>query len=218
MFVAPSYLWIPKLTILRSMIWRLLTHRFLLPSNDFLALNWTFVPLQKPWLALPCFTLCPISDVLFAYAGSLTVVNLRKLRVPGPNFQGCVLKTPYEPPPGSDYMGKCLTDLEHIMQHVSWTLRAKFNMTREQRSLLRTLRHSNTLHVLSSDKNLGPALMTRMQYIHFCLDHLNQPLTYQRSMSPVTAVTKLMKTRLRAYYFHLKANHAHLPDIAAPRT
>jgi hypothetical protein len=125
-----------------------------------------------------------------------------------------VKNTAFEPPPGSDYMEKCLIDLEHIMQHVSWTSRAKFNMTREQRSLLRTLRYSNTLHVLSTDKNLGPALMTRTQYIHFCLDHLNQPRTYERSMSPVTAVTKLMKTRLRAYYFNLKANHAHLPDIA----
>jgi hypothetical protein len=45
------------------------------------------------------------------------------------------------------------------------------------------LRNSNDLHDLATDKNLGPALMTRTRYIRFCLGHLNQPLVYQRSMT-----------------------------------
>ncbi len=55
-----------------------------------------------------------------------------------------------------------------------------WNLNRQQRLLLRSMRYQKNLKIVNTDKNLGPAVMTMTQYHDFCMQHLNSPSTYQR--------------------------------------
>ena len=76
--------------------------------------------------------------------------------------------------------------IERLMQKIKDELPSDFdrkfhwNLNRNQRLLLRTIRHQNHLKILNTDKNLGPAVMTMDQYKSFCLEHLNDRGTYRR--------------------------------------
>ena len=78
--------------------------------------------------------------------------------------------------------------------------------------LLHTLRQSN-LHVLSTDKNLGPAVMTRDQYLRWCLTHLADTNTYSRSVSPLSALRRLLRTRIRRLMASMREEHGHRHDF-----
>jgi len=59
--------------------------------------------------------------------------------------------------------------------------RAKSNLLPHQRQALSWLRQQQTLLVVQCDKNLGPAVIERSEYIKFAFkDHLDDDTTYQR--------------------------------------
>jgi hypothetical protein len=57
--------------------------------------------------------------------------------------------------------------------------RASSNLTLHQERLLKTLRKSDDFIVLPSDKNLGPCIIERCNYIKAALAHLSDPDTYE---------------------------------------
>ncbi len=54
--------------------------------------------------------------------------------------------------------------------------------------------------------------MERTQYIQFCLAHLADTKVYPRTMAPAVAITKLLKTNLRKFFFNLMKHYGHLND------
>ena len=74
---------------------------------------------------------------------------------------------------------------------------SKYNLNRRMRQLLRQLQGQSQLKILNTDKNLGPAIMTTLQYNQFCLDHLQQGDTYMQVES-----IPLAEIKLRIAAFH----------------
>ena len=79
------------------------------------------------------------------------------------------------------------------------------NLTKEQTTLLKTLRNNTGLIIVPSDKNLGPCILEREKYITRCLrDHLLDEKTYRR-ICPDEAVFRNERTRVRLRNIILKA-------------
>lgn len=74
---------------------------------------------------------------------------------------------------------------------------SKYNLNRRMRQLLRQLQGQSQLKILNTDKNLGPAIMTNLQYHQFCLAHLQQGDTYMQVDSIPLAEIKI---RIAAFY------------------
>lgn len=91
---------------------------------------------------------------------------IRKLYVPNPNFQPDKAATRIE------------TALANMHSRLEPDLRnaiprnIRHNLSLKQRLTLKQLRHHPTLKVVKCDKNLGPAILTREQYLRLCLQHL----------------------------------------------
>jgi hypothetical protein len=59
--------------------------------------------------------------------------------------------------------------------------KVRSNLYPHQRHILSTLRSTNEFVVFQADKNLGPCIIERQQYIRRCIDdHLNDTTTYRR--------------------------------------
>ena len=73
--------------------------------------------------------------------------------------------------------------------------RSRSNLLPHQRRILSEFCHNKTLIVFSADKNLGPCVIERSQYIHRALtDHLLDKQTYQR-LHPIIAHQKIEDVR-----------------------
>jgi hypothetical protein len=55
----------------------------------------------------------------------------------------------------------------------------KLNLSKKLLDTISYLRQTNHLHIVNTDKNLGPAIMLTSDYVKFCLSHLRSPF-YQR--------------------------------------
>jgi hypothetical protein len=70
---------------------------------------------------------------------------------------------------------------ERLMLHASKWCRNHFNLNPQQHWVLCTLKSDRHFIVVLTDKNLGPAIMERDEYIKCVLDnHLNNTSTYTR--------------------------------------
>lgn len=114
----------------------------------------------------------------------------------------------YQPPPCDPMIEATLDKIADKLRVTSWQPAKRRNLTAGQRELLKVLQFRPDLQVVLTDKNLGPAVLTRTQYIDLCLDHLLDSATYERCMSPSTALTKLLKTRVRQYYTTIAKSYA----------
>lgn len=111
----------------------------------------------------------------------------------------------YMPPPGHPKLiEEPLQLMKNSIATATWTPKRHQNLNRPNKLLLRTLRHHPHLHVLSTDKNLGPAIMTRTQYISWVLKHLQDQSTYRRILTPKEPNILRLKSILRKFYRDLK--------------
>jgi hypothetical protein len=77
--------------------------------------------------------------------------------------------------------------------------KSQSNLTPIQKGILETLHHSSTtFKIVPTDKNLGPAVMNRPQYMQHCLkDHLLNKSNYrQLSEMPATDLRELQKMQI----------------------
>jgi hypothetical protein len=111
-----------------------------------------------------------------------------KMYIPNPNFQ----------PPFAPAIVEAT--LKNVFESASSKLKSfqqckQFNLSSEQRTLLGELKENYDLFVLQADKNLGPVLMTKQQYLEFCLNHLNQPQYYKRiKEAPIKELIWMIRT------------------------
>ena len=111
--------------------------------------------------------------------------------------------TGFTPKPGNETTIEApLRAMRNSIMIANLQKKRSYNMSEELRLLFKLMSDRTDLHVLSTDKNLGPAVMTRTQYIDFCLHHL-QTSVYKRSMAPADAIIKLLRTRLRKFQMWL---------------
>jgi len=87
----------------------------------------------------------------------------------------------FTPPKAPPWIEAILEDQEPNLQRMLQNVprRRKYNLSAILRASLNILRARSEFMVVLSDKNLGPTLMLRDQYINFCLQHLSTS-TYQR--------------------------------------
>jgi hypothetical protein len=79
--------------------------------------------------------------------------------------------------------------------------RHKTNLLPNQESALQWLLNNNQITVLNADKNLGPVVMDRTQYLRFAyIDHLRDTDTYTR-LSPEEATRRMTVTAERIFNF-----------------
>lgn len=69
----------------------------------------------------------------------------------------------------------------------------KYNLTKYQRRLVKEIKTRNELKIVNTDKNLGPAIMTKQQYEMLCLEHLSQNAYQQVETVNIDAIKKLVK-------------------------
>jgi hypothetical protein len=118
----------------------------------------------------------------------------------------------FQPPPCPPVIEATIQAIEKRLQSSSWISKRHFNMTRNQRELLKALMFRHDIKVLLTDKNLGPAIMTSTQYVDFCLDHLQDTSTYRNIQAPPDAIVKLMKSTLKKYYKRIFQRHGYDMD------
>lgn len=118
----------------------------------------------------------------------------------------------YNPPPSTPVIEYALTRIQAKVSVASWIPSRSRNLTNGQRVLVKTLQFRPDLQVVLTDKNLGPAVMTRTQYIDLCLDHLLDQDTYKQCVAPQQAIIRLLRTRIRQFYNTIAKQHATLPD------
>ena len=68
---------------------------------------------------------------------------------------------------------------QHIDTHNN-TSTHTFNLPTRQRACLKALANNKDLFFVPADKNLGPCIMLKEQYISFCIEHLKDTSTYRR--------------------------------------
>lgn len=118
----------------------------------------------------------------------------------------------FQPPPCTPAIEATLQTIEQRLQVTTLVSKRRFNMTKTQRDLLKTLMFRHDLKVLLTDKNLGPAVMTSTQYVDFCLDHLQDTTTYRNIQAPPEAILKLLKSTVRKYYQRIFQRHGYDND------
>lgn len=177
-----------------------------------LGLNLNFCPTPR------AITSCDILQQLPAFARTLRLRTLYKDVDQCANRQSArersiyVANTAYQPPPSTPDIEDALRHIEAKLNVASWTPSRSRNLTTGQQVLLKTLQFRPDLQVVLTDKNLGPAVLTRTQYIDLCLDHLLDPSTYKQSTAPQDAIVRLLKTRVRQFYNTIARQHATSPD------
>ena len=123
-----------------------------------------------------------------------------------------VANSSYQPPSCDPNIEATLATIADKLRVTSWQPSKYRNLTAGQRELLQVLQFRPDIQVVLTDKNLGPAVLTRTQYIDLCLDHLLDSTTYERCLAPSTALTKLLKTRVRQFYKTIAKTHITSPD------
>jgi hypothetical protein len=93
----------------------------------------------------------------------------RKLYVPVPEFQ---------PAPAHPTIEHQLALIQH--SHLLCNSPVKYNLLRKQQQLCRNFRSQNTLKLVFTDKNLGPALMLYDDYVAKAFVHLQDKAIYQQ--------------------------------------
>jgi hypothetical protein len=86
--------------------------------------------------------------------------------------------------------------------------RVEPNLTRLQAKLLRLLKDSSDFIIFPTDKNLGPAILERSEYINRALkDHLEDPLTYKQlpEIEATAAIAALAETLESFFEEHHKS-------------
>jgi hypothetical protein len=132
-------------------------------------------------------------------------------KIPVPKSIFCPNKT-FIPPLAPANIETTLSLIKDSIQVASWTPKKTHNLNRTQRILLKTLMNRQDLKVVLTDKNLGPAILTRQQYIDLCLDHLMDTTTYIQKKAPAQAITKMVQSTLRSFYKKLFHQYCLHPD------
>jgi hypothetical protein len=89
-------------------------------------------------------------------------------------------------PPLKDIPTSCQTRIDKTLEHLKQqipdrTICGNSNLSSFQRTLLHTLMDHPTIMVMKSDKNMGPAIIDKVQYVTQALtEHLLDDNTYQR--------------------------------------
>jgi hypothetical protein len=87
----------------------------------------------------------------------------------------------WNPPPAPITVENRLTDFEKLLEKAIQKNKKRrkinaTNLTQSQQKTLYTLKHNNDFIIMPTDKNLGPAIMNRDDYIKQCLtEHLLTP-------------------------------------------
>jgi hypothetical protein len=94
---------------------------------------------------------------------------------------GLYIPSKWEPPPANANVEARLMEFaerfERLTLHASKRRRNRFNLNPQQYWVLRTLKSDRCFIVVLTDKNLGPAIMERDEYIKRVLDdHLNDTI------------------------------------------
>jgi hypothetical protein len=79
----------------------------------------------------------------------------------------------------------------------------KHNLTINQRKLLSDLKNNDTLKLVNTDKNLGPAIMTYDQYRDFCYNHLNSNTYLQVFTNHLESSRQTVKEFYMEFVTHL---------------
>jgi hypothetical protein len=81
----------------------------------------------------------------------------------------------WNPPPAPLDIENCITDFERNLQDAiksNKKLKHNYNnLTPPQQQTLNLLKNNNEFIIMPTDKNLGPAIMNREEYIQLCLSH-----------------------------------------------
>jgi hypothetical protein len=175
--------------------------------NRLLGLNLNFCPTPRP--------LQP--DTLQAAFSEFTR-NLRLRLQFGDSDRGeynksiYVANKSYQPRTASPIIEAKLNEVRSALGLFQWSQGSKKNLNTFQQSTLRILRSRPDLRVVQTDKNLGPALFTHERYIKLCLEHLNDRQTYAPITAPSSAITKLIRSRVRNYYEAIARSYAYNDD------
>jgi len=83
----------------------------------------------------------------------------------------------WNPPPATEHVENCLTRFEKLLTAATTANRNKTNpftnLTHNQQQTLQKLKDNTEFIIIPTDKNLGPAILTRQDYISQCLsEHL----------------------------------------------
>jgi hypothetical protein len=105
----------------------------------------------------------------------------------------------WNPPPATNQIEDQLTNFSKLMERAinHSTNKHKnipYNLTHNQETILRELKANKDFIILPTDKNLGPAIINRADYINQAInEHLLTP-DYE-NLNPTTAHNKLTETR-----------------------
>jgi hypothetical protein len=98
----------------------------------------------------------------------------------------------WNPPPATNQIEDQLTHFRKMMERA--INHSTNNLTHKQKTLLRELKANKDFIILPTDKNLGPAIVNRADYINQAItEHLLTP-DYE-NLNPTTARKKLTETR-----------------------
>ena len=86
--------------------------------------------------------------------------------------------------------------------------RRRYNLPRPLRHILQTLRYDDRFTITDSDKNLGPTLLLRTQYIDMCLSHLSLT-THAYRRIPSMDIT-VIRNKVSRFHRNLLSSHPEL--------
>ena len=113
-----------------------------------------------------------------------------------------VPNTKFIPSPAPQELETALDQMTDTYKHMPWKCNVhRSNLTKQQHALIKSFRAQNDLKIIITDKNLGPGIMTTLQYETWCLDHLNNTSVYKQIEERKYHLTHLKTCVTR---FHLK--------------
>jgi hypothetical protein len=107
------------------------------------------------------------------------------------------LPSTWQPPPKQDHVEFALANFDKKLNDFRRALptHRRHNLSPSQRNVIRELRHRTDLIIFQTDKNLGPSVAERQQYIRDLLEaHLLNDTNYEH-LAPETAMHELGKQR-----------------------
>lgn len=116
----------------------------------------------------------------------------------------------WNPPPTSITVENRLTDFEKLLETAIQNNKRRksnaTNLTQSQQKTLNTLKHNFDFIIMPTDKNLGPAIMNRDDYIEQCLtEHLLTP--HYKQLCKTTAMEKL--NSIKTFLINTLHTHKH---------